>query len=388
MLNWHGKDFDSAILVLVDDPIGEKKPGGVQLLFSKIRVAAAEIGLRTITTTTSDIFRVLENNSSLRFVVFVQTPGRLSKGYLDWALKLMESGAEIVEENIFALASRYRPIHPKYTMALMSVDGSYRYSYRSFWSGSSKSKEFLHLPNPLYLDVLRKPKPRSEASKPFVFLRVGRPDPIKWSNFEIQFVEKLAKETPSVKFQLKLVGYPYDSITRTNFSNLEILTIPYGQELAELYGSSDCYIHHSAIGETFGNTVMEAHHFDLPIIYAADLYWDQAPTGIYEPGSLIWSTPSRLIKNSTSVFERLANSPSRSSAEKLIHPNRIEDFLESVMKRDRSVALHSTPRPSELLAFLRQICAEAFITPRPFSVTWALVLEALRAIKNRRKTDQ
>jgi hypothetical protein len=380
-------DFNSTILVLVDDPIGEKKPGGVQLLFSEIRIAAMKTGLKTITTTTNDIFRVVEMNSSFKLVVFVQTPGRLSKQYREWALKLLESGAEIIEENIFALASRYRPVHPNYTMALMSIDGSYRYSYRSFWSRSPKMNEFLHLPNPLYIEASRKPKPPTQPTSPFVFLRIGRPDPIKWSNFEIRFVEKIARDLPSTNFQLKLVGYPQSQITRTNIANLEVLEIPYSKSVAELYANSDCYIHHSAKGETFGNTIMEAFHSNLPIIYAADLYWDQAPTTIYGPESVIWSTPSKLLKNSTEVFERLVNFPSEVSWERESLFNRTEDFITSIMNRDRSRQLHPIPTGFKFPAFLKGVSDEATITPSAISVIWAMVLEALRAIKNRWKTD-
>jgi glycosyltransferase involved in cell wall biosynthesis len=380
------EDSKTLFLIVRDDFASEKR-GGVQLLEQKLYDQAKRRGLDVVTTSKSDIYSHLSTSFYSRFVVFIQTNGRLSAEYRIWAESLLNKGCEIVEENIFALASRYRPTHPKYTLALMSLDGALRYSYRCFWSGLKKTKTFLLLPNPDYFEPFHEAK-ANRPSPSFSFLRIGRPDPIKWSSFEVDFVTKLALQVPSVQFTLRLVEPPSCLETSTVVPNLKIERGDYQSNVSALYNSADCYIHHSAIGETFGNTISEASRSGVPVLYAADFDWDMAPQVRMDSRNLAWSSPGKLMKNSSAAFEKI-----KAMKESLKNVNPAEtaevwDFLGLILDLDKTISSRITPKAHEFLVHLIRMRSVATFRPSVLEIARGAVLEALRAIKNRRKIDQ
>jgi hypothetical protein len=295
-------------------------------------------------------------------------------------------GFEIIEENIFALASRYRPVHPNYSLALMSLDGAYRYSFRSFWSGFRKSKNYLLLPNPGFSEPVLHARPQRSGST-FTFLRVGRPDKIKWSQFEFEFVRKLALSIPSIHFVLRLVQPPSSLKFSSDIPNLTVECLAYQANVQELYFNADCYIHHSAIGETFGNTIAEATKNGLPILYAADFDWDQAPVITFSGPNLLWSSRSKLLKHAVGVFEKLNSMEYSATYSKAVSQLSIDQFIDTILMPNKSREMSMTPEAHELVKYLFRIRLLATPHPSPWTVIRGIILEALRAFKNRWKVD-
>lgn len=249
-------------------------PGGVNLEPAVIQTLGNQIDIKT---TLSDLVSIAEQ-AKTGDVIFVQQEGSLSLNYNRLVSQILANGAIVVEKNVFALPSKFRPIHQNYRMALMSQDGAYRYKIRSSIARLQTEKNFYILPNPNLLeDVPVNTEFWPYTNNQFSILRVGRPDIRKWTNFELNFAKKLARQLPGNEIVLQLLGAPDELDTSNKIPNLEIRKVPYTRELNSYYENSDLYLHHSAIGETFGNTIFEAKSFSLPIVLGIDLAWDMAP---------------------------------------------------------------------------------------------------------------
>jgi glycosyltransferase involved in cell wall biosynthesis len=371
----------ATLIAIVQDYDRVKNPGGTQIKERLLYQAIKELGIPAIFTSRGNIFRDLEGHETSRVIVFIQTNGRLSASYKVWADSLLIRGCEIVEVNIFALASRYRPVHSNYTLALMSMDGAYRYAFRSFWAGFTKVPSYLLLPNPEFFEPNRNAK-NSKASKRYSFLRIGRPDPIKWSNFECKFLQKLAQENPAVEFKLSLLQPPETLVTSSNLPNLTIESLPYQANVRDLYADADFYIHHSAIGETFGNTIGEAIRSGVTVIYAADLDWDQAPVLRFSEPQLIWATRKKLMKNAQAVFHKLVQTGDNGSffTER---KHELSSYVNRLLEVDKSRIVENTPKPYEFVSHLLRLRSEATFKLSLLAVSQGVILEILRAIKNR-----
>lgn len=377
------------LIAVVDDPIPGKKAGGVQILAGLIVRQAGDSGVAAIITTTKTALDDLSELSAGRKIIFVQTNGRLSPEYRLWALDLLNNGIEIIEENIFALASRYRPSHPNYKMALMSEDGAYRYSFRSFWAFTIKSPNYIKLPNPLLHKSLKKINPDAHRGAELSFLRVGRPDPIKWSTFEFEFLNELARQVPYLSLKLVLVGSPDRKIEqRLKAANLSIENLEYQQDLSKLYLDADFYIHHSSIGESFGNTIVEAFVHDLPILYAADLHWDQAPVEVIPNSKIVWSTPELLRGNAKDVFKRLEGMRASNENRPKLDTLDLESYLNLLISGDLDSQLRKLPSATSFFPYLLRLRRSSVIRISLLRISQAVVFEALRALKNLIQRDQ
>ena len=273
-------------------------PGGVDLEPLAIFKIGESLGIKVL-------FMDLHELATLPVTgdfVFLQQEGTLSREYKTLATKALDKGVTIIEKNVFALASIHRPVHENYHMALMSEDGAFRYSLRSFFSLSKPQAKYLLVPNPnLKFDLEENELTLNKMANVINLLRIGRPSMLKWSKFEIEFASKLARQIPSLKVNLHLVGAPEELYYPNSQKNLEIIFHKYNSDISHFYSQSDLYIHHSRIGETFGNTIFEASSFGLPIICAYDPAWDCASVE-YLSDSAFQKTPSSLLKNPSSAI--------------------------------------------------------------------------------------
>jgi glycosyltransferase involved in cell wall biosynthesis len=78
----------------------------------------------------------------------------------------------------------------------------------------------------------------------------------------------------------------------------------YTSQVADIYSWADVYIHRSRIGETFGNTIVEANASGLPVLCALEPAWDCAPRDILGQGNVL-TTPKRLLQRPEVIWELL-----------------------------------------------------------------------------------
>lgn len=237
-------------------------------------------------------------------IVYVQTEGGLNKKDGVRLGDLLAMGARVVEVNVFALPSKWRPEHPLYRMAVLSRDGLYRYAFRSYLNGWKPQARIAVLPNALVHPQV-KPKGTLPPTKQVRFLRIGRPDPVKWTEFEVKFCNLWAMMHPNADVVLTLVGAPPDlsgGILGTA-PNLRVSVIEYTPDPGRLYRTHDVYIHHSAIGETYGNTIDEALAHSLKVIVALDPVWDCGPLDFVPKVQHIVASPNTLLRNPLRIDE-------------------------------------------------------------------------------------
>jgi hypothetical protein len=244
-----------------------------------------------------------------RAVVFTQQEGVLSAGYARQATEWLSCGATVVEKNVFALPSPWRPRHPRYVMALMSLDGSHRLRLRSLLGGASRPRTWTHLTNPF--DPGTTLPSRRDSDVDLHFLRVGRPDLRKWSPFEIAFVRRAAAAHPSLTFRLTLVGVPEEMTPVGLPPNVDLVALPYlrRSQLYDYYARAHVYLHHSRIGETYGNTLAEAAMSGAQIVFGSEPHWDCAPVEFIPPGSVV-GTPRHLCRSAPDLVRQLLQMPS------------------------------------------------------------------------------
>jgi hypothetical protein len=280
--------------VIVASPKIAPKPewGGVELEFDAV-TRLEEAGVRVVQLDPGDVADGIKaDRSDARAVVFVQTEGRLSPRYRGHADEWLDAGAVVVEKNIFSLPSRWRPVHPRYLMAVMSLDGLHRYGLRSSCAYLQPVERALLLPNPLLPRLARATPWADDGVSPVVLLRLGRPDPRKWTTFEMRWARALSRRSPQRQFHLRLVGCPA-SVQGARFetSNLTISAEPYSTNPSALYADADVLVHHSRIGETFGNTLFEAAEAGLGIVCALAPRWDCGPLEYFEQSAARFATP-------------------------------------------------------------------------------------------------
>jgi hypothetical protein len=250
-------------------------PGGVELEYQAMADFGKKIGVRAITATSEEILELALTGD----VVYIQEEGRLSAKYRDWAMKLLNRNVVIIEKNVFALPSRFRPKHDNYRMIVMSRDGAYRYSLRStlVWN---RQQMLLVVPNlPLWqfgteVQELRKIDCKKSGLR---ILRVGRPDMKKWTSLEVEKFEQLFGPESPEHVRLSLVGAPSPIVDFANSKKIGIECIPYTKSVNNYYRVNDVYFLYSRIGETFGNTIFEAAEHGMRIVFVFNLKWDCAP---------------------------------------------------------------------------------------------------------------
>ncbi|WP_292602290.1 glycosyltransferase family 4 protein [Nocardioides sp. REDSEA-S30_B4] len=177
-----------------------------------------------------------------------------------------------------------------------------RYQLRSRLEGLKQTSSCFVLPNPRWgsgrTSTIRSLPDRGELT----LLRIGRPDPIKWSNFELEYAVALHRKTRR-PVRLVRVGYPGPHAV-TSVAGVRVEDLPYQDDLSEIYRGADLYVHYSRIGETFGNTVFEAQETGLPVIFAASLGWDCAPVEYLPQSSFLFASRGWLLKNADTSLSR------------------------------------------------------------------------------------
>jgi hypothetical protein len=297
-------------VVLVDEPSPGGRDGGVQHEVVLLETACKSLGVPVVRVRTDLVTETLRLLSRAPAVVFTQQEGALSTGYARQAGEWLSCGATVVEKNVFALPSPWRPRHPRYLMALMSLDGSHRLRLRSLLGGASRPGSWIHLPNP-YEHGPATESPR-DADVDLHVLRVGRPDIRKWSPFEVNFVRRAATAHPDMAFRLTLVGLPDEMAPVVLPPNVDVVALPYlrRSRLNELYARAHVYLHHSRIGETYGNTLAEATMHGMRIVLGSEPGWDCAPIE-FIPADSVVGTPRHLCRAAPQLVRRFLGTPQK-----------------------------------------------------------------------------
>lgn len=302
-LVWVSQLRDTFRLIIIDQQ-RSSSPGGTHVLQSalsafhngKIQTADAEECIEIITAEKTDV--------GVTPIVFCQQEGTLNEEYARWAQECLSLGAVVIELNVFNLPSRHRPLHPNYIMGTYTIDGLNRYLLRSFGFGKKPVEHALILPN----IVSQGPEHTGTTSdnKTLRILRAGRPDPIKWSNWEIEVAMLLAQARPNTLVSLTLIGSPFELSDKVVLpKNLKVIMIPYLEDLPSEYRNHDVYLHYSRIGETFGNTLAEAYEANLLVIGGFDSRWDLAPLTFLPSERSILATRPWIKRNINEIWNRI-----------------------------------------------------------------------------------
>lgn len=239
-------------------------------------------------------------NSGSRALIYVQTQGYLNASLQKNIGLWLSRDWTVVEHNVFGLASRFRKPHENYFMACSSRDSALRCRFRqSLISGKFGLPQTMILPPPLRKDFSKElsVSPKSDTK----FLRVGRPDKRKWTHFELDFVKALAMSEPEELFELTLVGFPFDTHWRLP-GNMTVRVLPYQDEMFEIFELHSHYLHHSAMGETFGNTIREAKAAGLSLILSLDPFQDSGFVDYLLPGEAVIGTPIGLYEQPARAY--------------------------------------------------------------------------------------
>jgi hypothetical protein len=266
--------------------------GGVELEFDAV-TRLEETGVRVVRLDPCDVADGIKADrwSDARAVVFVQTEGRLSPRYRRHADEWLDAGAVVVEKNIFSLPSRWRPVHPRYLMAVMSLDGLYRYGLRSYAACLPSVERALLLPNPLLPRPARATPWADDGVSPVVLLRLGRPDPRKWTTFEMRWARALSRRSPHRQFHLRLVGCPASVQGASSRPPISESRRAVQHESFGLYAKADVLVHHSRIGENVrehavrGSGGRTGHRLRLAP------RWDCGPLEYFDQSSARFATP-------------------------------------------------------------------------------------------------
>jgi glycosyltransferase involved in cell wall biosynthesis len=347
-------------------------PGGVDLEPMAIFKIGESLGIKVLFI---DLLELSTKPVAGDFV-FLQQEGLLSPEFKFLATKALDNGVTIIEKNVFALASSHRPIHQNYYMALMSEDGAFRYSLRSAFSLNKSQANYLLVPNPnLKIDLDDNELTLSKMGNVINLLRVGRPSMLKWTDFEIEFAYRLARQLPFLEVNLHLVGAPKFKNLK-NQTNLKIFLHEYTSDVHQFYSESDVYIHHSRIGETFGNTIFEAASFGLPIVCAYDIAWDCAPIE-YLSDSAFHKAPSSILKDPVGAIVSSIILKNTNPSNYSFHEGRIA--ITELLKFNLSGLSHMTPKPWMALKYL--FALNRSLDASRLSFLKAISREFLRALR-------
>lgn len=122
-------------------------------------------------------------------------------------------------------------------------------------------------------------------------VRVGRPDPVKWADWECRAIQSARQVEPGLR--LALIEPPEAlrrKIERGDFG-AGIITLPLTNDfdwLVQFYQSAEFMLHASFFGESFGYTVAEGMAAGLPVITRSTPYGDNAQVELIENGETGW----------------------------------------------------------------------------------------------------
>lgn len=276
-------------LFVADQPQHDGPKGGVELLYDGIREVASGTAWSDVRLgSRAEALRAAQASGPDPLVVWTQTGGLLGPAWQEWFGRLHAAGARTLETVVFAQPSAYRPRGEQHRTLLLSRDGVDRFVLRSRFAGVALPATLGVLGNPM-LQPLSAADHLPREDGVLRLLRVGRPDPRKWSRFELDVCAALAARHPGLRFELTLIGAPYDRPTAPP-ANLLVTSVPYTRApLAPFYAAADVYLHHSRIGETFGNTVSEAWAAGALVCCGLDPVWDCAPMDFLVPPHVLGS---------------------------------------------------------------------------------------------------
>lgn len=281
-------------LWIATQPAHTDSKGGVELLERRLKNASSIGPWDSVTVLPRNGLRPLQvPGLDARSVVFTQAGGTLGRKWGDWSLELEEAGITLVEQNVFAQPSRFRR-SKMHRVCFMTGDGVDRFVVRSVVAGIPRPPRLAILPNPLVHDIPVSSAHRLPAQR-LSFLRIGRPDMRKWTGFEILLVTALARRHPDVHFSLELMGHPELQVAEVTEPNLTLRTTPYGPDVVTALQACDVLLHHSRIGETYGNTLSEAARAGRLVCCALDPIWDCGPMDFLGPPHVL-GTPDALLR--------------------------------------------------------------------------------------------
>jgi glycosyltransferase involved in cell wall biosynthesis len=139
------------------------------------------------------------------------------------------------------------------------------------------------------LSVLDRPELRQQLGLPaeaFIALRVGRPDPRKWSDLLILHGVRLLKALPRLHFVFLSAPADREPIIRRLMGERATL-VPFTTERADVQrymAASDVMLHYARYGESFGYAIAEAALAGLPAIVQATPWGDNAQVELVRDG--------------------------------------------------------------------------------------------------------
>jgi hypothetical protein len=120
----------------------------------------------------------------------------------------------------------------------------------------------------------------------FIALRVGRPDPRKWSDLLIVHGARLLRELPHLHFVFLSAPADRDAVIRSAMGNRATLA-PFTTErdqVARYMAAADVMLHYARYGESFGYAIAEAALAGLPVIAQATPWGDNAQAELIREG--------------------------------------------------------------------------------------------------------
>ena len=120
----------------------------------------------------------------------------------------------------------------------------------------------------------------------FIALRVGRPDPRKWSDLLIVHGARLLREFPRLHFVFLSAPANRESVIRRVMGG-RVTLAPFATEratVARYMAAADAMIHYARYGESFGYAIAEAALAGLPVIAQATPWGDNAQAELIHSG--------------------------------------------------------------------------------------------------------
>jgi glycosyltransferase involved in cell wall biosynthesis len=120
----------------------------------------------------------------------------------------------------------------------------------------------------------------------FIALRVGRPDPRKWSDLLILHGARLLREFPRLHFVFLSAPANRESVIRGAMGS-RVTLAPFATDratVARYLAASDLMIHYARYGESFGYAIAEAALAGLPVIAQATPWGDNAQAELIRNG--------------------------------------------------------------------------------------------------------
>ncbi len=120
----------------------------------------------------------------------------------------------------------------------------------------------------------------------FIALRVGRPDPRKWSDLLIVHGARLLREFPRLHFVFLSAPANRESVIRHVMGG-RVSLAPFATDrttVARYMAAADVMIHYARYGESFGYAIAEAALAGLPVIAQATPWGDNAQAELIHSG--------------------------------------------------------------------------------------------------------